>query len=508
MANDPDRERAESPNATAHDSSIPPGTRFGRYELIRVIGSGGMGSVYEARHVVLDKRVALKLLSRKLSRNKVYLERFLREGRIAARLDHPHVVSVSDVGMEDGSPFLVMELLSGTDLDTLLEQRGRLSVSEAIDLVLPILSALDAAHRAGLVHRDLKPANIFLARAAHGGFHPKLLDFGIAKPNQEESHALTGTSEVFGTPQYMAPEQVRRSRDATAKSDEYAIAAVLYRCLVGHEAYPLGESSVFELLERVVSGTFPPPRSVRAELPEMLERILLRAMSKNPDDRFASIRELGGALLPFASSAARALWEPAFASMDALAETLGPERLSTPSDRSDPGAASQPERSPRSRETLVAASADTNRSSPSSPGVRPARMPMVIGIAIGAIATTIAAIALLHRGAPPATSSAALLEHTGASTMTAATDTTSAQPAVTPNTANATATATVTANTATATATSSPAEPIASASGQPPTRGSRPSLRPTTSTPAPSLSSAATTTPTPPAPSSSTYPIR
>ncbi|MFO0619185.1 MAG: serine/threonine-protein kinase [Polyangiaceae bacterium] len=274
---------------TVHPS-VPPGSSFGKYEVIRRLGEGGMGSVYEARHTELGRRVALKVLRSKLARNKTYLERFLREGRIAARLDHPHVVGVFDVGTESGSPFLVMEFLAGEDLDAHLSGRGPLETSEAVDILLPILSALDAAHGAGLVHRDLKPANIFLCRAAHGGFHPKLLDFGIAKPGTEEAAQLTGTAEVFGTPQYMAPEQVRRAKDAKPESDQYAMGVILYRAVVGKEAFELGDLSVYAILERVVGGTFPSPRRVRPDVDPGIERVILRAMAKDPKDRFLSVR--------------------------------------------------------------------------------------------------------------------------------------------------------------------------------------------------------------------------
>lgn len=311
-------------------SSVRPGQRIGRYEIVRHLGAGGMGGVYEARHVDLDKRVAVKVLDRKLAKNKVYLERFLREGRLAAKLNHPNVVDVSDVGTHQGVPYLVMELLVGSDLDAHLDEVGRLEVSEAIDILLPILAALVQAHAAGLVHRDLKPANIFLARSSDGGFHPKLLDFGIAKPNAEDGSDLTSTSDVFGTPQFMAPEQIRKSRDATARADQYSMGAVLYRCVTGADAVPLGESSVFELLERVVAGAVVPPSVVLPELALTLEPALVRAMARHPEDRYRNIKAFGAALLPYASPAAKRRWEATFAEPDALENTLIPEALSSP----------------------------------------------------------------------------------------------------------------------------------------------------------------------------------
>jgi eukaryotic-like serine/threonine-protein kinase len=308
-------------------SSVVPGRVLGKYEVKRRLGSGGMGGVYEARHVDLDKPVAIKILDKKLAKNKVYLERFLREGRIAAKLQHPHVVGVSDVGTHEGAPFLVMELLAGVDLDHHLDAAGRLDVPETLDLIFPILSALIHVHEAGLVHRDLKPANIFLAKALDGAFHPKLLDFGIAKPGDEEGTGLTATTDVFGTPQYMAPEQVRRSRDATARADQYSMGAVLYRCVTGADAMPLAGSSVFELLERVVSGSFERPSALIPELADSIEPVILRAMARRPEDRFPSIQALGAALLPFANPATKRRWEATFADPASLENTLLPGEL-------------------------------------------------------------------------------------------------------------------------------------------------------------------------------------
>ncbi|MBL8744208.1 MAG: protein kinase, partial [Myxococcales bacterium] len=416
-------------------ASVPPGAKFDRYEVIRMIGSGGMGSVYEARHVDLDKRVALKVLSQRIAQNKVYLGRFLREGRIAAKLDHPHVVSVFDVGTHAGKPYLVMEFLSGRDLASLLEERGRLGVEEAIELLLPILAALAVAHETGLVHRDIKPANLFLQRAAHGGWHPKLLDFGIAKPNHDETAALTGTGEIFGTPQYMAPEQVRRTRDATSRSDEYAMGAVLYRCLAGVEAFELGTaSSVYDLLERVVSGSFQPLRSVQSDIPSQLEAVVHRAMSRAPEQRFTTVRDFGAALLPFASPSARHLWTTAFARPDAVAETLPPDvgdsmPTATVASSSGPvitAANSAPSDPAAHPSTLTAAARDTTPKTPlAAAAVTSRRRTMIIGVGgavLGAAATLYLAGALFSaddKRVPPAASSIATREQPFVSSATA-----------------------------------------------------------------------------------------
>ena len=378
------------------DEQLAPGHQLGRYEVVRHLGSGGMGGVYEARHVDLDKRVAIKVLDRKLAKNKVYLERFLREGRLAAKLDHPNVVDVSDVGTHQGVPYLVMELLVGSDLDSYLDTVGRLDVPEAVDLLLPIFSALVQAHAGGLVHRDLKPANIYLPKASDGSFHPKLLDFGIAKPGDEDRSDLTATSDVFGTPQFMAPEQVRRSRDATARADQYSMGAVLYRAVTGVDAIPIEGSSVFELLERVVSGAVVPPSTILPELAGSLEPIILKAMSRRPDDRYPTMKAFGAALLPFSSPAAKRRWEAVFADESALQHTLAPAALA-PAEAAGPSEATV--RVLGAPASPVAASLVVSSRDLSARTVRPRRFPWA-ALSTGALATVAVAVFFLTR--PPA----------------------------------------------------------------------------------------------------------
>src|ERR1700712_5714200 len=182
--------------------------RLGRYELVSYLGSGGMSDVYVALHTGLRKRVALKLLRSSLRCDSYAVQRFLREGECAARVRHPNVVDVSDVGMENGVPYLVMELLEGETLAQTLARGGRLDLESAVDLLLPILDAVSAVHAAGVLHRDVKPANILLARATDGSVLPKLVDFGIALLPElsDESERALGP---LGTPHYMSPEQAR-----------------------------------------------------------------------------------------------------------------------------------------------------------------------------------------------------------------------------------------------------------------------------------------------------------
>ena len=199
---------------------LAPGTTFDRYEIVRVLGQGAMGAVYEAKHVDLQKRVALKTLHPELAKSPESRARFLREGQTASKLRHPNVVDISDVGINGRIPYLVMEYLEGNDLAALIERERVLSVDRTVTLLLPVLAAVSAAHHEGIVHRDLKPENIFLARSRHGHLQPKLLDFGISKVTATTaSPALTGTGALLGTPYYMSPEQAMGGKNVDARSD-------------------------------------------------------------------------------------------------------------------------------------------------------------------------------------------------------------------------------------------------------------------------------------------------
>ncbi|MFO0625529.1 MAG: serine/threonine-protein kinase [Polyangiales bacterium] len=215
------------------DSALRDGAQLGRYRVLRRIGSGGMATVYEAEHGDLEKRVALKTLHPALTLDPEARARFLREGRAAARIRHPNVVEVFDVGQEGDTLYLVMEHLAGEDLGTLLGREGSLGVERLVDLLLPVIAAVMTAHEAGVVHRDLKPENIFLARARNGTTVPKVLDFGISKlSGVGAGPRLTGSAAMLGTPVYMSPEQAR-SGHVDARSDQYALGVILYECATG-----------------------------------------------------------------------------------------------------------------------------------------------------------------------------------------------------------------------------------------------------------------------------------
>jgi len=281
-----------------------PSRRLGRYELISYLGSGGMSDVYVALHVGLRKRVALKLLHPSLRCDEDAVRRFLSEGECAARVRHPNVVDVCDIGMHEGVPYLVMELLDGETLAQKLSREGPLPVESAVDLLLPILDAIAAVHAAGVLHRDIKPANILLSRVADGSVLPKLVDFGIALlPGQAPDQAPE--LGPLGTPHYMAPEQAR-GEEMDERSDQYAIMSVLYEMLTGRP--PFVGDSVEAVLVQVARGKFPRVTGTQQVLPGELQEVIARATARRASHRYASVHELAHALVPFASPRTRSLW--------------------------------------------------------------------------------------------------------------------------------------------------------------------------------------------------------
>jgi serine/threonine-protein kinase len=279
-------------------------THFGPYRVVRRIGCGGMGSIFEAEDTGLGHRVALKLLHPHVAGRPGAAERFLREGRAAARIRHPHIVQVFALGTEGGTPYLAMELLDGEDLSQLIARKSRLPADEALDLVLPVVAAVAAAHDAGVIHRDLKPSNICTMRGHGTRPWPKVVDFGVSKVIAgDAANEVTGTDIVIGTAAYMAPEQARAACNASFRSDQYSLAVLLYECVTG--APPFSGRSVYEVLQSIMTAPLVVPSALVTGIPSALDRAVLRAMSRDPNDRFASVRAFGAAMLPFASERTR-----------------------------------------------------------------------------------------------------------------------------------------------------------------------------------------------------------
>ena len=266
------------------------------YELTRVIGEGGMGRVYEARHTRLySKRFAVKVLHSDLTRQPEVVGRFLREAEATSALQHANIVGVVDVNqLGDGRPYIVAELLEGQQLGDYLEQRGKLSVEEAVALCRPICQALIAAHDKEIVHRDIKPENLFVI--GEGAQRTvKVLDFGISLVG-DATASFTKTGMVMGTPAYMPPEQAR-GRRVDFRADIYAVGAILYEALTGKP--PFERADPIATLGAVLTRTPPAPTALAPEIPPALERVVQKAMEKLPERRFASMRDFDAALAEF-----------------------------------------------------------------------------------------------------------------------------------------------------------------------------------------------------------------
>jgi len=279
------------------------GTRLGKYEIERLVGVGSMGAVFEGRQRETGARCAIKVLSPALAAVPAARARFLKEARLTARVRHPHVIDVTDVGEDAGYSYLVMEMLEGVDLSSRLDGFGSLSAAETVDIMLPVCDAVAEAHACGVTHRDLKPSNIFLAIRA-GRPRPVVLDFGIAKDEDAASiwdAAGTGAARrpVFGTPYYLAPEQIADHRAAGPASDQHALGVILYECLTGQPPYR--GDSVEKLFRAIAAGHPIPPSAREPDLPDGLDAVVLRALETDPTKRFDSVAELGRALRPFAS---------------------------------------------------------------------------------------------------------------------------------------------------------------------------------------------------------------
>jgi serine/threonine protein kinase len=266
----------------------------GAYRLVSLKGQGGMGAVYEAVQLRLNKRVAVKLMARELASNPEALARFHREAEITSQLGHPHLVNVIDFGTaESGEPYLVMEYLDGTDLEHRILQAGCLPVEAAVHITRQVASALAATHSKDVVHRDLKPANIFLMQVPGEPDFVKVLDFGISKVKAARAK-LTRATAVIGTPNYMSPEQAAGRVDETDhRADQWALACIVWEMLTGRT--PFVGDDVSPLFYQITNLDPPSLTKIAPDLPPEVEPVLRRALSKRPVDRFAGVRDFSRA---------------------------------------------------------------------------------------------------------------------------------------------------------------------------------------------------------------------
>jgi serine/threonine protein kinase len=275
----------------------------GKYRVERVIGQGGMGVVLAARHLGLDEMVAVKLIRQDLAQGADALARFQREARAAARIKSEHVARVLDVDRSpDGAPYIVMELIDGTDLDALVQRRGALTSEEATAYVLQVCEGLAEAHALDMVHRDLKLKNLFLTKKRDGRPLIKIIDFGVVKFAREAT--LTGVAALVGSVHYMAPEQIRASNVVDARADVWSLGVCLYTLLTGK--LPFDGENMFAVCTSIQGRPAPDVRQLAPHVPDGLAQVVTRALEKDLRRRFANVAELARALAPWSADGAAA----------------------------------------------------------------------------------------------------------------------------------------------------------------------------------------------------------
>ena len=282
-------------------------TVAGKYQIKRVLGQGGMGTVFLATHTLLDRPVALKILHPGTIEHPAAAQRLLREGRALARLRGEHIARVLDVeAPENGPCFLVLEYLDGEDLGAIIKHSGLLPVNVAVTYILEACEALTEAHAQGIVHRDIKPSNLFLTTLANGSPGIKVIDFGISKQT-DQGAVLTNSRSVIGSPCYMAPEQLRSSENLDARCDIWSLGVVFYEMLTGK--LPHSATNVLELCASILESAPKSPRALRPEVPQAIDAAVRKCLARDPNERFASVGELAQSIVADSGSyTARLAW--------------------------------------------------------------------------------------------------------------------------------------------------------------------------------------------------------
>ena len=274
-------------NHQAQIGAATTGQKVGRYEILKYIASGGMGAVYQALDPTLDRIVALKVLSPEAAARETQVNRFRREAKMAARLQHENIVQIYEFGEANGTYFLALEFVDGMDLQDYIEKQSgeRLDIDEALNLLIQATKALDQMHAVGIVHRDVKPSNFLLATSKSGKLIVKLADLGLARSDNDDAR-LTRDNTTLGTVDYISPEQARDSASADIRSDLYSLGCTFYVMLTGHGPFPKG--NLIERIQHHLNTPAPDVRNIRSETPARLATILSRLLEKSPDDRYST----------------------------------------------------------------------------------------------------------------------------------------------------------------------------------------------------------------------------
>ncbi|MGD0528537.1 MAG: serine/threonine-protein kinase, partial [Polyangiaceae bacterium] len=386
----------------------PKGLVAGKYEVLRLIGRGGMGSVWEGRHVTLGTRVAIKFIDSEYAESKEARSRFDTEARAAAALQSKHAIQIHDHGVtEDERPYMVMELLTGEPLDDRIERQRRITLEETARILGQVCRALQRAHEAGIIHRDLKPENIFLVRSLDDDDEiAKVLDFGIAKIKQVPGEGLTSstkTGAVLGTPYYMAPEQARGLRSIDYRADLWSLGVIAYKCVTG--VLPFEGESVGDLLVKICTAPAPIPSLTVPGLPPAFDAWFARTMEREPGARFGSAAELAEALAVAAGISVRR------GPVSSLANASGRPGPVTPL----PAMASVPERTPLPAAGLTSAPFVTSASPPKS-----SRAPLVAVALAALVGGTLGVVGVVKLLRPAPATSTATAVSSAAATGTAA----------------------------------------------------------------------------------------
>jgi serine/threonine-protein kinase len=375
------------------EPALPAGTTIdGKYVILKTLGSGGTGKVYEAEHTVIGHHVALKIVSTERAERPETLARFQREARICGAVRHPNVGRIFDVGMHAGRPYMVLELHEGQSLADVLDE-SILPLPAIIEISLQVLSALGAVHEAGVVHRDVKPDNTMLTRTLNGDILVKLVDFGISKmiTTDIRQRTLTREGSILGSPDYMAPEQLR-GQEVDSRTDLYAVGVLLYEAVTG--ATPFNASNLSDLMAAILRDQIVPPRELRPECPPELDTLIAKALSREPSSRFQSAADMARALEQV-RGALRYSPDPGIAG------------LRKPMPRRE-DRATRDRRAARKRSAAVASEPTMTEEtfSVDLPGRRRYRTPILAAFA-AALLTLIVRVALTHREATPSQAASA-----------------------------------------------------------------------------------------------------